>query len=237
MADSYVKVLGTWASPFVMRVTVALHLKSVDYEYIEENLLESKSDLLLKSNPVHKKVPVFIHGDKPVCESLIIVQYIDEVWSSSSSPSILHSDPYERADSRFWAAYVDDKFFPALRRVLFSTTEEAAKEATAEVLEGVVVLEEAFKKLSKGKAFFGGDNLGYVDLAVGCLLAWIKVIEELTEAKVLSEAKTPSLVAWADCFSSHAAVKDVFPDVDKLADFGMKFKAKALNAAAAATID
>ena len=107
MAESDVKVLGSWASPFVLRARIALHLKSVNYEYIEENLLESKSELLLKSNPVFKKIPVLIHGDKPICESLIIVQYIDEVWSSA--PSILPSDAYERANSRFWAAYVDDK--------------------------------------------------------------------------------------------------------------------------------
>ncbi|KAL4352883.1 hypothetical protein GQ457_06G005450 [Hibiscus cannabinus] len=231
MADSNVKVLGTWASPFAMRVRIALHLKSVGYEYVEENLLEAKSELLLKSNPVHKKVPVLFLGDKPVCESLIIVHYIDEVWTSV--PSILPSDPYDRAESRFWAAYVDDKFFPALRRVLVST-EEDRKAAMAELLEGVVLLEEAFRKLSKGKAFFGGDNLGYVDLAVGSLLAWIKVIEKFTETEALSEAKTPSLAAWADCFSSHAAVKDVFPNVDKLADFGLKLRAKFSKAAAAA---
>ncbi|GMI79864.1 glutathione S-transferase TAU 16 [Hibiscus trionum] len=233
MGDGNVKVLGAWASPFLMRVRVALHLKSVEYENIEENLLEAKSELLLKSNPVHKKIPVLIHGDNPVCESLIIVQYIDEVWSTKTS--ILPSDPYERANSRFWAAYVDDKFFPALRMVLVGTTEEAQKAAMAEVLEGVVLLEEAFKKLSKGKAFFGGDSVGFVDLAAGSLLAWIKVIEKFTETKLLSEAKTPSLVAWADCFSTHAAVKDVFPDVDKLADFGMKLRAKLLKAAAATT--
>ncbi|KAK8665647.1 hypothetical protein V6N13_005810 [Hibiscus sabdariffa] len=167
-SDSNVKVLGAWHSPFVMSVKIALHLKSVGYEYVEEDLLEAKSELLLKSNPVHKKVPVLIHGDKPLCESLIIVQYIDDVWTSA--PSILPSDPYDRAESRFWAAYVNDKFFPALRRLLVpSSTEEARKAATAEVLEGVVLLEEAFKKLSKGKVFFGGDNLGYVDLAVGSL--------------------------------------------------------------------
>ncbi|KAK8993227.1 hypothetical protein V6N11_033330 [Hibiscus sabdariffa] len=229
MADGNVKVLGAWPSPFVMRVRVALHLKSVDYDNIEENLLEAKSELLLKSNPLHKKVPVLIHGDKFVCESLIIVQYIDELWCSA--PSILPSDPYDRAESRFWAAY----FFPALRRVLLGPTEEDQKAAMAEVLEGVVLLEEAFKRLSKGKAFFGGDNVGYVDLAAGSLLAWIQVIEKFTETKLLSEDKTPSLVTWADCFSSHAAVKDVFPDTDKLADFGMKFRAEILKAAAATT--
>nr|MBN8157126.1 glutathione S-transferase N-terminal domain-containing protein [Vibrio vulnificus] len=80
--------------------------KNVDYEYVEENMA-SKSQLLLQSNPVHKKIPVLIHNGKPVCESLIIVQYIDEVWSSGKS--ILPSDPYDRAVARFWAAYLDEK--------------------------------------------------------------------------------------------------------------------------------
>ncbi|KAJ8547842.1 hypothetical protein K7X08_021078 [Anisodus acutangulus] len=67
--------------------------------------MSNKSELLLKSNPVHKKIPVFIHGDNTICESLVIVQY---------SPSILPSDPHDRAISRFWAAYIDDKVLVAL---------------------------------------------------------------------------------------------------------------------------
>jgi glutathione S-transferase len=106
MAKSEVKLLGAWPSPFVMRPRIALNIKAVEYDFLEETF-GSKSQLLLQSNPVHKKVPVLIHADKPICESLIIVQYIDEVWTSA--PSILPSDPYDRAIQRFWAAYVDDK--------------------------------------------------------------------------------------------------------------------------------
>lgn len=101
-----VKVLGAWPSPFVMRPRIALNLKKIEYEFVEETM-RPKSELLLKSNPVHKKIPVLIHDDKPVCESLIIVEYINDTWSSS--PSILPSDSYDRATARFWAAYVDDK--------------------------------------------------------------------------------------------------------------------------------
>lgn len=106
MTSKEVKVLGGWPSPFVMRATIALNIKSVDYDFLPEKF-GSKSELLLKSNPVHKKMPVLIHGDRPICESLIIVQYVDEVWTSG--PSILPSDPYDRAIERFWAAYIDEK--------------------------------------------------------------------------------------------------------------------------------
>ncbi|MCI25428.1 glutathione S-transferase, partial [Trifolium medium] len=58
-------------------------------------------------NPVHKKIPVLIHNGKPIAESLIAVQYIDEVWNDKSP--LLSSDSYERAHARFWADYVDKK--------------------------------------------------------------------------------------------------------------------------------
>ncbi|KAK9707297.1 hypothetical protein RND81_07G187700 [Saponaria officinalis] len=224
-----VKVLGAWPSPFVMRPRIALNLKSVEYDFIEETM-NPKSELLLKSNPVHKKIPVLLHNDKPVCESNVIVQYIDEAFSSGSS--ILPSDPYDRAIHRFWAAYVDDKWFPNMMAASRAETPEAKAAAADQLKEGLLLLEEAFVKLSNGKPFFGGDNIGLLDIALGSYLGWVRVSEKMNNAKLIDESTTPSLVAWADKFCAHEAVKGVMPETDKLAEFAKVMMAKRQAAAA-----
>ncbi|KAK9935611.1 hypothetical protein M0R45_022706 [Rubus argutus] len=230
MAKSDVKLIGAWPSPFVLRARIALNVKSVEYEFLQETL-GSKSELLLKSNPVHKKIPVLLHHDKPICESLIIVEYIDEVWASG--PSILPSDPYERAIARFWASYVDEKWFPAMKSIAVAQDDEARKAAVVQVAEGLALLEEAFQKISKGKSFFGGDHIGYLDIAFGGFLGWLRVTEGTGGIKLLNETKTPGLLKWADDFAAHPAVKDVLPDIGKLAEFSKVIVAKMRAAAAA----
>ena len=105
MSDELV-LLSMWPSPFGLRVQIALAEKGVEYEYKEEDLF-NKSSLLLTVNPVHKKVPVLIHNGKAICESLAIIEYIDEVWNDRSP--LLSSDPCRRAEARFWADFVDKK--------------------------------------------------------------------------------------------------------------------------------
>uniref|UniRef100_A0A5B6ZHY8 Glutathione S-transferase n=1 Tax=Davidia involucrata TaxID=16924 RepID=A0A5B6ZHY8_DAVIN len=224
MATSDVKLLGAGPSPYVNRAQIALNIKSVNYEFLEEKF-GNKSELLLKSNPIHKKIPVLIHDDKPICESLIIVQYIDEVWTSG--PSILPSDPYDRATAQFWAAYIDEKWFPLVKDIWTAEGEEAKAAAIEQVVEGLVVLEEAFVKSSKGKAFFGGDSIGYLDIAFGSFLGWLRAAEKMGDAQLLTEAKTPNLVGWAERFCSDDAVKDVIPEAEKLLEIAKMFQVRA----------
>ncbi|CAL4955020.1 unnamed protein product [Urochloa decumbens] len=220
-AGAEVRLLGEWLSPFCIRVKLALAVKGVSgYEYVEEDL-EHKSELLLSSNPVYGKVPVLIHRGEPVCESLVIVQYVDEAWAG---PAILPSDPYERSRARFWAAYIDDKFFPSWEPFFMSKTAEERAKTFKNAIPAVETLEGALEECSNGKPFFGGDNIGYVDVALGGYLAWIKAVDEVAGTCLFDEAKFPRLAAWAESFAAADAVLGASPALQDIVTFYKKMQ-------------
>ncbi|RLM91345.1 putative glutathione S-transferase GSTU6 [Panicum miliaceum] len=223
------RLLGTWSSPWVIRVRVALGLKGLRYEYLEEDLA-SKSDLLLRSNPVHGKVPVLLHGGRPVCESLVILEYADEAWPGVGPP-LLPSDPYDRATARFWAAYVNDTFLPAFRALFRSLTEEQRAAAFENAVPKVEALDRALAECSKGKPFFGGDAVGLVDVALGSHLVWIRAVDEVAGTNLLDGARFPGLAAWAERFLAVDAVREVVPDAGKVLEQYKGFRAKWIAAA------
>ncbi|KAK4380446.1 hypothetical protein RND71_002308 [Anisodus tanguticus] len=167
MAGSSIKVLGTRPTPFVNRVEIGLNIKSVEYEFITEDMF-NKSELLLKSNPVHKKIPVLIHGDNPI-----------------------------------------------LREAIGNDAKQALLQ---KIIEGLGLLEEAFAKCSKGKEFFGGDSIGYVDITLGCFIGWIRAMEMILGLNLIYEAQTPGLARWAKRFLSEKVVKDVILEPEKLVE-------------------
>uniref|UniRef100_A0ACD5TIM8 Uncharacterized protein n=1 Tax=Avena sativa TaxID=4498 RepID=A0ACD5TIM8_AVESA len=210
-------LLGAFGSAFVLRVKLALSFKGLDFEDVEEDLAK-KSELLLSSNPARKQVPVLIHNGKSVCDSQVIVQYIDEVFCGTG-PSLLPADPCERAVARFWAAFIDDKLLASWLQAARGKTEEEKTEGLKQTFVAVETMEAAFKTCSKGKPFFGGDSVGYLDVMLGALVAWVHAGPALYGMQLFDDAKSPLLAAWMERFGALDAVKAVLPDVDRLVEF------------------
>ncbi|GJM96839.1 hypothetical protein PR202_ga13708 [Eleusine coracana subsp. coracana] len=210
------QLLDFWVSPFGQRCRIALDEKALPYEYLEQDL-GNKSELLIRSNPVHKKIPVLVHDGRPVCESLIIVQYIDEAFSSSSS--LLPSDPYARAQARFWADYIDKKVYDCGTR-LWKTKGEPQQQARKEMVEILKTLEGALGD----KPYFGGDEFGFVDVAFVPFTAWFLTYERFGEISV--EKECPKLAAWAKRCGERESVKKNLSPPEKVYEFIATLKKK-----------
>ncbi|XP_058004897.1 probable glutathione S-transferase [Hevea brasiliensis] len=189
MAEADHLILLEWyPSSFAARVRIALAEKGLKYVSRPEDLI-NKSPLLLKMNPVNKQIPVLIHNGRPICDSMVIVQYIDEVWNHKSP--LLPSDSYQRAHAKFWADYVDKKIFGI----------GASKK---ELIECFKILEEELGD----KPYFGGESYGYVHLSLIPCYSSFYTYETLGKLSMAEEC--PKIVDWANrCLQKESVSKSL----------------------------
>ncbi|CAO2187864.1 unnamed protein product [Urochloa humidicola] len=175
--------------------------------------LANKSELLLAHNPVHQSVPVLLYGDRAICESLVIVEYVDEAFhGGGTAPRLLPADPYDRATARFWADFATKKCLTPLWLSMWTNGEEQER-FVRETREGMAILESELD----GKRFFGGDAIGFVDLAACTLAYWRELLEEATGVRVMpDDGEYPALRRWAKEYTSDEAVRGLLLDRDRL---------------------
>ncbi|KAE9454575.1 hypothetical protein C3L33_13524, partial [Rhododendron williamsianum] len=89
------------------------------------------------------------------------------------------------------------QWWPSLKGLRNAEGEEAKAAALEQVLEGMMLLEDALAKCGKGKDFFGGDTIGYLNIALGSFLGWLRVVEKMDDIKLLDETKALELFGWA----------------------------------------
>ncbi|KAI3525349.1 hypothetical protein L2E82_51593 [Cichorium intybus] len=197
-------LLDFWASMYGMRARIALAEKGVSYECREEDLT-NKSQLLLEMNPIHKKIPVLIHNGKPICESNIIVQYIDEVWKDNDP--LFPSHPYDKSRARFWADFIDKKVFQSGRILLYTAKGEEHEAAMKEFMDSLKLIEGELED----KPYLGGVSFGYLDLSLIPIYSRFHAYK--TYAGLNIEQECPKLIVWGKrCIQNKESVSNVLPD-------------------------
>ncbi|PHT69659.1 putative glutathione S-transferase [Capsicum annuum] len=218
MENDKVILLDFWASMVGLRVRVALAEKKIEYEYIEEDSASNvPSHLLMKMNPIHKKIPVLIHNGRPVCDSLVALEYIDEVWKDDKA-RLLPSDPYERANARFWVDYID-KLYENYGRKIWMTKGETQEGAKKGLIDSLKLLEGA---ALGDKPYFGGESFGFADIALIGIYSWFYALEIFGNFSVAAEC--PKLAAWGERCRQRASVAKSLPEPHKIYEMILDLK-------------
>ena len=96
------------------KVRICLAEKGIAWDSRPVDLLnaENLSPEYLAINP-NGVVPAFVHDGRPIIESTVMCEYVDEVWPHD--PKLSPDDPVARAEMRAWLRFIDEVPSMAIR--------------------------------------------------------------------------------------------------------------------------
>jgi glutathione S-transferase len=162
--------------PYVHRAAAMMHEKGVPFErrYID---LRAKPDWFLAISP-RGKVPVLLVDGQPLFESQAIIEFIDE----THPPSLLGSDPFNRARQRAWVEVANDLSNAQYRLFIAPSPEEQA--AAAEPLAALAGrYEEAI-----AEGVIAPEGFGLAHLAMASSVLRFAAVEKQLGVRVLAAA-------------------------------------------------
>jgi glutathione S-transferase len=221
MTDTTLTFYWGSGSPWAWRAMLGLELKGLRYEskILQFSKGEHKSPQMLALNP-RGKVPVLVHGDTVVYESLAILAYLDRAFPE---PPIFGETPQEAA--LVWRIVSEHDSYIAplgvrLIRPLFFGGPEAVEEkaddiraAAEELHKELAGLEE---RLGKGEWLVGkrpsaADATAFVSVQQILRATGKPAAEPLQLGFLPLGAKYPRLAAWAERFGKLPGVERTWP--------------------------
>ena len=179
------KVVSFKICPFVQRVTALLEAKAIAYE-IEFISLSDKPRWFLEVSP-NGQVPVLLtDSGRALFESDAIVEFLEEAYPPLR-PGV---SPEDRAIDRAWS-YLASKNYLVQCGAQRSPDAETFKERSDKI---GVAFDRVEKQLADGSSYFGGEELGMVDIAWLTMLHRAQIIEERTGYDFVGDR--PKLKNW-----------------------------------------
>ncbi|KAI2633999.1 glutathione S-transferase [Xylaria nigripes] len=168
------KLYGGWFCPFVQRAWIVLHELDIPHQYVEINPYQ-KAPEFLALNP-RGLVPTLAVGGgaKPLYESTIICEYLDEAYGEEGAALLPRGRgkevAYERARCRLWIDHVGGKIVPAFYKFLQHTSGKGytIEEARATLLGHILSF---VKEMEDDGPWFLGEMFSMVDVM---LAPWAK---------------------------------------------------------------
>jgi glutathione S-transferase len=148
--------------PYAQRVWFTLLYKNFDFSYEFIDLKNPPEDFLLHSP--QGQVPLLFHDQRPLFESMVVVEYLDALVS----PSLLPEDHYQQAWLRAWSAVAGDLLYKQYQ--WFMEKDQAELEGKGVVLQNA--LSRFLKNFSHRDDFLTGKQMTLLDIA--CAPLWLR---------------------------------------------------------------
>merc|ERR1719326_1508094 len=244
-SSQLIKLYCSWFCPYAQRVWIALEELSLNYQYIEINPYKSTDDnhtytkISLSLQDKKLLYPEFIETspqglvpairytdpckdiDDKVCDSMVCLEYINEIFGDISGNSLLPSIDYpgQRARLRYWAVFANDKIIPYFYKMLMSETSDGREKAKANILDNLQEFARAMSPLSEGP-FFNGATFSIVDIVLAPW--WQRLLSVAKEYRGFEIPTEPTLDEftrlrkWYEAVSSRESFRKTVVDVHKL---------------------
>lgn len=184
--------------PYVQRAIIALEEKKIAYERIDIDLA-NKADWFLKVSPLGK-TPVLLVDGKPIFESAVICEYLEETTERALHPQ----DPISRAQHRGWMEFAS----ATLNAIgaLYGAPDERILVAKVEDLRAKFAqVEMELNAFHRNGPYFAGESFGLVDAAFAPVFRYFEVFDTIEDFGVFTN--TPKVRAWREALQQRPSVR------------------------------
>ncbi len=200
MTTSKLELISFKICPFVQRSVIALNEKGVEFDvtYID---LANTPDWFNEISPMGK-VPVLKTNGTAIFESMVIAEYLDEVFL----PRLHPEDAIEKARHRSWIEYSSELIMKQYN--LFIAPDEATFTKHKEEL--AMQLDVLNKELSDQGAMFSGNDFRLIDAAYAPIFMRIELLQEFYDLKLYE--KGSRLDRWSKALMQKKSIQQSVSD-------------------------
>jgi len=198
--------------PFAQRSRIALAAKGVEHELHEMDITKKPyPDWFMRLSP-NGKVPTLVHDGRPLYESDVVSEYIDEVFDG---PKLLPQDPYQRAISRLLIGYGSDNFVPILYRLLRNQDPARDAQLKERALATWRWLDKRLREFATSEDFLFGEPT-LAEYSFGPFFQRWRITEYYRFFDVPDTSEFARINAWRAAAENLDIVRDTAPDTDTM---------------------
>ena len=148
-------------SPTSKRVLATLAHKGIDHDVVEVDITQKERPEEFNAVSPFGKVPVMVHDGRNLIESVVICEYIDEVWPE---PAMMPTDPDKRAYARRWIVFINRVITDRDGEFVHIARDRDGKVAVCQkIFPELAALD---RELEGNDKLFLGPDLSLVDVAI-----------------------------------------------------------------------